>query len=337
MNRPHLTHGKIVRSSFAPPRWARNRHIQTIWPRFFQKRLPLTYTTERLTLPDSDFIDVAWGPKPRLLTGFITLFHGLEGNIRSHYANDLMASLSGQGWQVVMMHYRGCSGEPNRLPRAYHSGETEDPAFFLNMLNQRFPDVPKVAVGFSLGGNMLLKLLGENPDQKWVRAAVAVSAPLKLAECAQSINQGFSRLYQNYLLRSMKRTLKQKMASIDYRELIRLNPEDVDGITSFNQFDELVTAPLHGFADAQDYYEKCSSFHFLSAIRCPTLLLHSIDDPFMNHLVIPEPENLAPEVTVEISDHGGHVGFMQGAMLNPEVWLHGRIREFVRQYLPVHP
>lgn len=165
MSKSALAHGKIVKSQFRIPTWAKNRHIQTIWPRFIQKRLPLTYGMERLTLPDDDFVDVAWGPKPADPSGVVVLFHGLEGSIRSHYANDMMATLSVNGWQVVMMHYRGCSGVPNLKARAYHSGETEDPSFFLQWINDKFPSLPKVAIGFSLGGNMLLKLLGENPAQ----------------------------------------------------------------------------------------------------------------------------------------------------------------------------
>ncbi len=335
MTKKSLSHGQIIKSCFRAPAWARNRHIQTIWPRFIQKRIPLKYTMERLELPDTDFIDVAWGPKPKTPTGIVAMFHGLEGSIRSHYANDMMATLSQYGWQVVMMHFRGCSGEPNRLPRAYHSGETEDPSFFLEWLSDRFPSLPKVGIGFSLGGNMLLKLLGENPAQRWLNAAVSVSAPLKLSECSQSINQGFSRVYQKYLLASMKSTLKRKMETIDYRSLIQLKRDDVDTIEDFRQFDEQVTAPLHGFKDSADYYEKCSGFHYLSAIHCPTLVLHSIDDPFMNHLVVPQEQDLARSVTVELSERGGHVGFMHGNILKPKVWLHDRVTRFVKTYLPV--
>jgi len=334
MSKQSHAHGKIIKSAFRAPFWARNKHVQTIWPRFIQKRLPLSYTMQRLALPDDDFVDVAMGPEPSKVTGVVALFHGLEGSIRSHYANDMMARLSTAGWQVVMMHYRGCSGEPNRNARAYHSGETEDPSFFLQWLDDKFRGVPKVGVGFSLGGNMLLKLLGENPAQQWLDAAIAISAPLKLAECAQSISKGFSRVYQRYLLASMKSTLKKKMQVIDYRKLIQLKPSDVDSIDNFMQFDEKVTAPLHGFADGSDYYEKCSAYHFLSAIHCPTLVLHSIDDPFMNHLVVPPEEALARSVTIELSDRGGHVGFMQGSPLNPTVWLHERVRAFAAQFLP---
>ena len=335
--RKNRLHGKIVSSSFSAPWWAKNRHVQTIWPRFIQKRLPLTFQWERINTPDDDFLDLAWGPKPAKTTGIVAMFHGLEGSIKSHYANDMMAALSGQGWQVVMMHFRSCSGEPNRQAMAYHSGETEDPVFFLDMLNQRFPHLPKVAVGFSLGANMLLKLLGENPAQKWLQGAVAISAPLKLSECSRSINQGFSRVYQKYLLGSMKATLKQKMKFIDYRKLIQLSPSDVDSITDFRQFDDRVTAPLHDFADAEDYYQKCSAFHYLSAIHCPTLVLHSIDDPFMNHLIVPQESELAEAVTIELSDRGGHVGFMQGNILRPQVWLQARVKRFFAQFLPQHP
>jgi predicted alpha/beta-fold hydrolase len=337
MSKIALSHGKIIKSSFRVPSWAKNRHVQTIWPRFIQKRLPLKYSMERLTLLDDDFVDVAWGPKPAEPSGIIVMFHGLEGSIRSHYANDMMANLSVNGWQVVMMHYRGCSGVPNLKPRGYHSGETGDPSFFLDWLNQKFPQLPKVAVGFSLGGNMLLKLLGENPAQKWLNAAIAISSPLKLSECAKSINHGFSRVYQKYLLNSIKTTLRKKMSFIDYRKLIQLTGDDVDGISSFAQFDEKVTAPLHGFEDANDYYEKCSAYHFLSAIHCPTLVLHSIDDPFMNHLVVPKEEELARNVTLELSERGGHVGFMQGSVFSPKVWLHERVKRYVSDVLPINP
>ena len=332
--RTNQSHGSIVKSSFVAPRWARNRHIQTIWPRFIQRRLPLKFTMERIKLDDGDFLDLAWGPAPRKLTGLVVMFHGLEGSMHSHYANDMMATLSQGGWQVVMMHFRGCSGEANLTPRAYHSGETGDPAFIINFLQQRYPDTPKAAIGFSLGGNMLLKLLGEHPDSLGLKAAVAVSAPLKLDECATSVNQGFSKVYQKYLLGSMKKNLLKKMQRIDYRDILQISEADVEGIQTFWQFDNLVTAPLHGYADAKDYYEKCSAYYFLKAIHCPTLILHALDDPFMNHLVIPQEQELAHSLTVELSETGGHVGFMQGTPTAPEVWMHQRVLRYFRDYIP---
>ncbi|MEG3765527.1 hydrolase [Alteromonas sp. 14N.309.X.WAT.G.H12] len=330
---PDHGHGVVQRSAFTPPRWAQNPHIQTIWPRFVQKRQPVHFRWERIETEDGDFVDLAWGPVPASLSGLVVMFHGLEGSIRSHYAIDTMAALSAQGWQVVMMHFRGCSGEVNRTPRAYHSGDTQDAVYILELLHQRFPGLPKVAIGFSLGGNMLLKLLGEQPDQPWLEAAMAVSPPMKLDVCSTSINQGSSRFYQGYLIRSMKKTLMKKMAMMDYGSLIDLNVEQVKKLRTFRQFDDKVTAPLHGFADALDYYEKCSAFRYLGAIHCPTLIIHSLDDPFMSPQIVPQASDLSPRVTLELSEFGGHVGFMQGDIRNPTVWHPQRAIDYFTPYL----
>lgn len=329
-----MSNGKVIKSSFEAPAWARNPHIQTIWPRFIQPRLPLRYTRERITLPDGDFVDLAWGPSTAPLTGLVILFHGLEGSINSHYANDMMATLSAQGWQVVLMHFRGCSGEVNTKPRAYHSGETGDAAFLIELLNQRYPHLPKVAMGFSLGGNMLLKLLGESPNSFGLLAAVSVSAPLKLDACATSIDKGFSKIYQKYLLSSMKRNLLAKMQRINFSNTLNVEPKTIAGIQNFWQFDDVVTAPLHGFSGAKDYYQQCSGYQFLKKIHCPTLILHALDDPFMNTSVVPLESDLSSSVTVELSNNGGHVGFMCGTPLKPKVWLHQRATRFFSDFLP---
>jgi uncharacterized protein len=324
------TLGLAVTSSFHPPWWATNRHVQTIWPRFFQRRMALTVRKQRLTLPDGDFVDLAWGAAPAELRGVVVLFHGLEGSIHSHYANDMMATLEKQGLQVVLMHFRGCSGEVNLLPRAYHSGETEDALFFLQLLQQLYPDTPKVAIGFSLGANMLLKLLGENPAQTYLQAAVAISAPMRLAECADSINRGFSRLYQKYLLTSMLKNLRNKMQRMTFPAA--LSAEKVSQLRNFRDFDHHVTAPLHGYAGADDYYQKCSAIDYIKHIQTPTLILHAKDDPFMNHKVIPSLQHLSAAVRLEVSEHGGHVGFMQGSPWRPKIWLHKRVSEFLADY-----
>lgn len=323
--------GQSVVSDFHPPWWARNRHIQTIWPRFFQRRMPLDIRMQRLTLPDGDFVDIAWGTEPEKITGIVVFFHGLEGSVRSHYANDMMATLEQQGLLVVLMHFRGCSGEQNTLPRAYHSGETEDALFFLNYLQELYPDTPKVAVGFSLGANMLLKLLGENPQQQYLQAAVAVSAPMLLDECATSINQGFSRLYQKYLLGSMVKNLLSKIEKMSYPN--ELTSARVKKLRSFREFDQHVTAPLHGFSGADDYYRQCSALGYIKDIRTPTLVLHAKDDPFMNDKVIPASHQLSPLVRLEVSKYGGHVGFMQGSPWRPKIWMHKRVKDFISGYL----
>lgn len=332
-NGSSASHGQLVSSEFSPPWWARNRHIQTIWPRLVQKRLPFTPRWQRLALPDGDFVDLAWGQEVAEPKGIVVLFHGLEGSVNSHYANDLMATCEQQGWLPVLMHFRGCSGETNHTPRAYHSGETQDPLYFLQWLEQQYPALPKVAVGFSLGANMLLKLLGENPTQTYIKAAVAVSPPLRLDECAKSINKGFSRLYQQHLLKSMLATLKNKMAKLDYNGHLKIGVQDLGQLTSFRDFDQHITAPLHGFEGADDYYQRCSAMDFLKHIATPTLILHAKDDPFMNENVIPAKEQLSSFVRLELSEKGGHVGFMQGLPWKPKVWMHQRISQYIGNYL----
>lgn len=324
--------GEVLTSQFRPPWWATNRHVQTIWPRFFLKRQSFTPQWERLELPDGDFVDLAWGEKHQSAKGVMVLFHGLEGSVNSHYANDMMAVFERQGWITVLMHFRGCSGETNRTTRAYHSGETTDALYLLNWLKDKFPGLPIMAIGFSLGANMLLKLLGENPKQDILHCAVAVSPPMKLDECALSINQGFSRLYQGHLMKSMVANLLSKMQDIDYSAFPAITHQKVSSLKNFREFDDLVTAPLHGFDGADDYYHKCSAFSYLKHIATPTLILHAADDPFMNEKVIPLASDLSPFVRCEVSKKGGHVGFMQGSPLNPTIWLHERVTEFVQPF-----
>ncbi len=334
MDEKRKTGNRVKFSDFTPPFWARNRHVQTLWPRFLQRRTPFIFRTEKLRLPDNDFVKLVWGQpeKTEKSRGLAVIFHGLEGSIKSHYANDLMAFLQKLGWQTVLMHFRGCGGEPNSTARAYHSGETEDATFFLNWLDNKFPAIPKVAIGFSLGANMLLKMLGENPSQKLLKAAVAISAPLRLDECSRSINEGFSRVYQNYLLKSMIKTLRTKMQSINYDGLINIQDKQVSDIQNFRQFDEHVTAPLHGFGSADDYYQKCSAIGFLKHIETPTLVLHSVDDPFMNEAVIPDDHDLSDSVEFELSLKGGHVGFMLGTPWNPSIWFHQRVADYIASF-----
>lgn len=327
-----VRYGEIVQSDFVSPWWAKNRHVQTIFPRFLQKRAKLNYRQERLPLPDGDFVNLIWAGDVKKSNGLITLFHGLEGSIRSHYTNDMAANLVKQGYAVVLMHFRGCGGEANLKPRAYHSGETEDAWYFLNWLEQKFPETRKAAMGFSLGANMLLKLLSEQPKQKILKAAMAVSVPFQLDICSTNINQGFSRVYQNYLLNSMVNNLLQKMRSIDYKNLLRVSESQIRQFKSFREFDQHITAPLHGYVDAADYYQKCSSANFMRNIQTPTLVVHAKDDPFMHETIVPKVEDLSPHVGLEISEQGGHVGFLQGTPWQPKIWMHQRANKFLNAF-----
>ena len=335
-----LEHGIIATSAFIPPWWASNRHIQTVWPRFMQKRMKVTWQSQRLTLPDGDFVNLAWAGnrhEPEAYKGLVILFHGLEGSNKSHYANDMAANLCQQEYLVVLMHFRGCGGQHNTLPRGYHSGETEDAWFLLNSLQQQFPAMEKIAMGFSLGANMLLKLLGERSEQKILKGAIAISPPFKLQQCSLSINQGVSRMYQSYLLKSMVNNLVDKMGLIDYQGHLEINPANARKLKSFREFDQYVTAPLHGFASADDYYQKCSAIGFIKTIATPTLILHAKDDPFMNENVLPQQSDLSSSVRLELSAKGGHVGFLRGTPWAPEIWLHHRVNQFVDQTLGKSP
>jgi predicted alpha/beta-fold hydrolase len=328
-----VRYGEIGESGFSPPWWSKNIHVQTIFPRFIQKRAKLDYRKEKLVLPDGDFVNLIWAGDVQKSSGLIAMFHGLEGSIRSHYSNDMAANFVKQGYAVVLMNFRGCGGEHNTTPRAYHSGETQDAWFFLNWLEQKFPEIRKTAMGFSLGANMLLKLLSEQPKQQIIKAAMAVSTPFNLDICANSINQGFSRVYQAYLLKSMINNLLAKMRNIDYGHLLKVTETQIKQFKTFRDFDEYVTAPLHGFVDADDYYQKCSARNFIKSIATPTLVLHAKDDPFMHKSIVPDSDLLSPSVCLEVSDKGGHVGFMQGTPWRPKIWMQQRANTFFYPFM----
>ena len=300
-HRPPATGAK---DHFVPPWWLRSPHLQTVWPSLFRARVALEQRWERVELADGDFIDLAWhgtGARPLVL-----VIHGLEGSLHSHYATPTLAALDRHGWDTVFMHLRGCSGEPNRLPRGYHSGATEDLAEILGHL-ARTGRAPVAAVGFSLGGNLLLKYLGETGSRAPLEAAVAVSVPFILARAARRLETGASRFYGRYLLNNLKRSYRRKFAAMDCPL-----PVDLDALRTMYQFDDRVTAPLHGFAGANDYYTRCSSHGFVRHVAIPTLIIHAADDPFMYPEDVPRGDDLGDAVRLHLTPRGGHVGFVAG-------------------------
>ncbi|WP_412971587.1 hydrolase [Glaciecola sp. MF2-115] len=327
------TFGKVVPSKFQAPSWARNAHVQTIFPRYLIKKPELNTANERIATPDGDFLDIAWclpeQTPPNKAKGVVVVFHGLEGSVNSHYARHLMKRLSNDGFIVALMHFRGCSHELNLTPRAYHSGETADPMQTIEHVKARYPSLPVFAVGYSLGGNMLLKLLSDTAGQKILCAAVSVSAPILLAECALRMQRGFSRLYQYYLLKSMKNNLVNKMKRIDMRHLLGIDEREAKAIATFREFDQKVTSQLHGFDGADDYYSQCSAMPMIKNITTNTLILHAKDDPFMTEAVVPSDLQLSSSVAYELSENGGHVGFLQGTPFAPKLWLQDRIAHFM--------
>lgn len=320
----------IKKSKFNPAWWLPGPHLQTIWGTTTRRPPQISVRRERLELPDGDFLDLDWAeptypkhPSIKLETvPLVLILHGLGGSIESHYAKGILQAITQKGWRGVFMHFRGCSGMPNRLPRSYHSGETGDLDFVLQQILQREPHCPIAAIGYSLGGNVLLKWLGEQKGNSPLVTAVAVSVPFELHKAANRLYNGFSRLYQWWILRQLRTNVSDKFKLIPCP--IDLTP--LENLRSFWEFDTYVTAPLHGFKDAEDYYRHASSRAYLKGIETPTLVIHSIDDPFMTPDIIPRERELSNAITLELSDSGGHVGFVTGQVPGkPQYWLEDRI------------
>ncbi|MGR9012151.1 MAG: hydrolase [Gammaproteobacteria bacterium] len=320
-------------TTFKPAWWLCNSHLQTLYPALLRNTPnPPDYRRERLTTPDSDFIDIDYcgtGTQP-----LIMLIHGLTGSAQSGYIKGLQSALFKQGLRSAAINLRGCSGSPNNRARSYHSGETEDLHFLYQTLRLREPDTPLGVAGFSLGGNVVLKWLGEQGDSLDLFAAVAVSVPLLLGVCATKLDNGFSKFYRVNLLRELKAYMQAKLHHLERsgqtEEAAKVRAlGDLSNIRSFWQYDDRVVAKLHGFNDVHDYYRRSSSRQYLKSISVPTLLIQAIDDPFMTQEVLPELNELSPQVQVQFSRHGGHVGFISGSIpFKPEYWLDQRIPEF---------
>jgi uncharacterized protein len=321
MTTPRTT-GCLTTSRFRPAWWLPGPHLQTLWPSLMRRRPRLALTRRRIELADGDFIDLALGVPsgPRVL-----VIHGLEGNLESHYAGSLMQALARGGFQPIFLFLRGCSEEPNRLDRAYHSGASADLAEVLEVLSRDPEGAPAAAIGFSLGANLLLKYLGETPAPRLQRA-VAVSVPFVLRDAMLRLDLGGSRLYRRHLLGKLKASLRRKFAERPFPLAV-----DLDAIHNFNQFDDRITAPLNGFAGVFNYYTRASCRPFLADIHTPTLILQAADDPFMFPTTVPWAHELGPGVTLELAAHGGHVGFVAGLWpWKPHYWLETRVLEYLR-------
>lgn len=312
---------------FRPAWWLHNAHLQTLFPYLLRPLPRIALRRERVDLPDGDFLDLDWtegesGP-------IVLVLHGLEGSSKSKYARGLLRAVHRRGWRGVVMNFRGCSGEPNRRPRSYHSGETGDPGFIIRLLRQRHPESPLAVVGYSLGGNVLLKWLAEQGDAAPIDAAVAVSVPYRLADSANRLLRGFSRIYQQRLVKNLCDSFRRKRERI----AMPIDPP-LDRIRTFWDFDTMVTAALHGFRDADHYYSTVSSRQYLKLIRKPVLCIHASDDTFMFPKTVPEPSELSATVRLELAEHGGHVGFVGGAWpWSPRYWLEERIPEYLATQL----
>jgi len=312
---------------YAAPRWLPGGHLQTIYPATCIAKPQVAYRRERWATPDGDFIDVDFvDGKPG--HPFVVLFHGLEGSSNSHYARALMSDIAALGWSGAVPHFRGCSGEMNHAPRFYHSGDAEEVNWIVRRLaadRKKHLSSRFYAVGVSLGGNALLRWLGESQHQAdIVDAACAISAPLDLAGGGAALSRGVNMIYTRVFLQTLKpkclQKLKQFPGLFDQATMLRAR--------NLYEFDNIVTAPLHGFRDTDDYWHRASAKHVLSDIAVPTLVLNAQNDPFLpkHHL----PQTASQHVTLEYPKEGGHVGFAMGGPPGRLNWLPQRILPFLQ-------
>jgi uncharacterized protein len=322
---------------YSPAWWVPGGHLQTLWGKLFRRQPVAPTILVRWDTPDGDFLElhrlVSKPSAPRVL-----LLHGLEGSIRSHYAQGLLNEAARRGWGADLLIFRSCGSELNRARRFYHSGETSDVAFVLERISREFPFAPLGMVGVSLGGNVLLKFLGERGKDlpKTLRGAATISVPFDLARSSKRINRGFSRLYQRFFLGSLRRKAGEKA-----KRFPDLAPVDrIASLRTLEDFDNLVTGPLHGFADAQDYYARSSSLAYLEAIRLKTLLISAVDDPMLPAEVLDEVREIArknPALEIEFVQKGGHAGFITGSVpWRPFYYAEYRVGEFLAEQFARH-
>ncbi len=307
---------------YPAPRWLPGGHLQTILPAVAMPQAAPEMRRERWQAADGDFVDVDFlDGAPGL--PMVVLFHGLEGSSRSHYAKALMNALAARGWSGAVPHFRGCSGEPNLAPRFYHSGDAAEIDWIVRKLHARAAGRSLYGAGVSLGGNALLRWLGESGRHAHLLdAACAVSAPLDLAQGGAALSSGFNRIYTRMFLRTLKPKCLHKLEQFPglFDRDAMLAAKDLYA------FDNIVTAPLHGYRNTDDYWDRASARHVLHDITVPTLVLNARNDPFLpgRHL----PTSASPAVTLEYTDQGGHVGFAVGAPPGRLDWLPRRILAF---------
>jgi predicted alpha/beta-fold hydrolase len=315
---------------YRPPWWLPGGHLQTLYAVLFARRPRVIYHRERWETPDGDFLDIDWLDVPASPErALVVLFHGLEGASSSQYAHALMGEVGARGLAGAVVHFRGCSGTPNRLPRAYHSGDSAEIDWILRRLRAQRASA-LYAAGVSLGGNALLKWLGEQgrAASDVVACCAAVSAPLDLMAAGDALGRGFNLVYTRAFLSTLKRkSLAKLQHHPDLYDAVRVRRAG-----TLRAFDDVVTAPLHGFRDTDDYWTRSSSKPWLRHISVPTLVLNARNDPFLPSEALPRPNDVSPAVTLEFPAGGGHVGFVSGPFPGNLRWLPQRLLAFFEQH-----
>ena len=319
-------------SQFQPAWWLKNPHLQTITAKWFKRHQVIATHTETLELPDGDFIDIDWTELPEANSEkpIVVILHGLEGSKNSHYAKGMLSAIAAQGWIGLLMHFRGCSGRPNRHLASYHSGDIRDINYLTTVLTKRYPGHSLALVGYSLGGNVAVKYLANNKKHPY-KASAVICAPLHLSSCSDRINNGFSKVYQNYLMKMLK---QQALEKIQANKLTHVTSEQLKKLATIRDFDHHITAPINNFVSAEDYYQQASGREDLAEITSDCLIIHAKDDPFLSHENIIAINQLPANIHFELSEYGGHVGFIESkGFLKPNFWLEKRIPDYLKSYL----
>lgn len=317
----------VIESSYIAPRWLPGGHAQTIVAARLVPLARVKYRRERWATPDQDFIDVDFAqPEPAAASApILVLFHGLEGCSQSHYARSVMRYFADRGWRALVVHFRGCSGEPNVLVRAYHSGDSDEGDWILRRVHARWPLAALHAVGVSLGGNMLAKWLGERgEDARFLTAAASVGSPLDLVAGGMAISRGFNRVYT----RMFMSTLRAKALAKAERFPDQIHAAAVLGARDLYDFDNAYTAPVHGYRDTLDYWTRASAKPLLKNVRVPHLALNARNDPFVPAGSLPNAAEVSRDVVLEQPEHGGHIGFASGRWPGRMEFLPRRLHEF---------
>ncbi|WP_295478360.1 YheT family hydrolase [Sutterella sp.] len=310
----------LFRSEYHAPSWCPGGHLQTVIPARITPRPHVAYRREIVDTPDGDIVAWDWAtPEPADPSAPVLVhFHGLEGGSDSHYAEALMSECARRGWRGVVAHFRTCGGVMNLKPRAYFAGDTADNAWVLRTVHGRFPAAKLYAVGVSLGGNQLVKCLGDlgREAEGLVEAAVSICAPIDLVAGSERINKGVNTLYADMFLKTLREKLILKAKQ--YPDMFDI--EAVKRCRSLYDFDDIYTAPVHGFKSAMDYWQKCSAKQYLPNVRVPLLLLNAKNDPFLPAWVLPTAAEMSSSVIGEFPEEGGHVGFPEGGRFSGDLW-----------------
>ncbi|MDC1311716.1 hydrolase [Burkholderiales bacterium] len=314
---------------YCAPKWLRGAHSQTIFPFLFLSQKIVHYERQEIEAPDGDFLHIDWINNDRNLP-LVVVLHGLEGSSKSHYSKALMQHVKTVGWSGCVVHFRGCSGVPNRLPRAYHSGDSNELEWLIALLRKL--NYEKIfIVGYSLGGNVLLNWLGQSKylHNESISAAASISAPYDLTVAGNRLSVGINKIYGNHFLRTLKVKAIRKIQ--DHK--LNMAIESIKNCETLKQFDNHFTAPLHGYADVNDYWSRASSKPFLSCIKKPTMIIHAENDPFIPGVALKTLTQNNGNIMLNLTTRGGHVGYTSGSFPGHIGWLPNQIIQYFKEFL----